>query len=119
MGIDLCHKFDRKVRRTAPRSWNEKKIAVCVGPSLTTIESIKFLPLRWLLCVLRPARARIINAGGETISSTNWPFVRPKAKTLCCCKDVARIVKPKSTLALLLCSWQSYKAFCSFKGAQV
>uniref|UniRef100_A0A915EI33 Large ribosomal subunit protein eL18 n=1 Tax=Ditylenchus dipsaci TaxID=166011 RepID=A0A915EI33_9BILA len=62
---------------------NEKKIAVCVGPSLTTIESIKFLPLRWLLCVLRPLLVLGLSMlVARQFPSTNWPFVRPRRKHL-------------------------------------
>uniref|UniRef100_A0A1I8BVC0 Large ribosomal subunit protein eL18 n=1 Tax=Meloidogyne hapla TaxID=6305 RepID=A0A1I8BVC0_MELHA len=136
MGIDIDHKYDRKVRRTAPKSddpylrvlvklyryltkrvdtkkrfnavvlkrlymskrnrpplsisrivrnfkrpGNEKKIVVCVG-TVTDDKRIYKVPAM-TVCALRftsAARARIIKAGGETITFDQLALRAPKGE---------------------------------------
>uniref|UniRef100_A0A915EET9 Large ribosomal subunit protein eL18 n=1 Tax=Ditylenchus dipsaci TaxID=166011 RepID=A0A915EET9_9BILA len=137
MGIDLCHKFDRKVRRTAPKSEDpylrvltklyrylanrvegpnkfnkvivkrlfmakrnlpplsiarlvrtsrslemKRRLPFALGPSLTTIESIKSVPAITVAAMrfTAAARARIINAGGEAITVDQLALRSPKGE---------------------------------------
>uniref|UniRef100_A0A915D6C4 Large ribosomal subunit protein eL18 n=1 Tax=Ditylenchus dipsaci TaxID=166011 RepID=A0A915D6C4_9BILA len=158
MGIDLCHKYDRKVRRTAPKSedpylrvlvklyrylanrvegsnkfnkvvlkrlfmakrnrpplsiarlvrnvrkpGNEKKIVVVAG-AVTDDKRIYQVPAVTVAALrfTSAARARIIKAGGETITFDQLALRAPKGENTLLIQGPRKFVKPRSTLVLLL-----------------
>uniref|UniRef100_A0A915D7D1 Large ribosomal subunit protein eL18 n=1 Tax=Ditylenchus dipsaci TaxID=166011 RepID=A0A915D7D1_9BILA len=158
MGIDLCHKYDRKVRRTAPKSedpylrvlvklyrylanrvegsnkfnkvvlkrlfmakrnrpplsiarlvrnvrkpGNEKKIVVVAG-AVTDDKRIYQVPAVTVAALrfTSAARARIIKAGGETITFDQLALRAPKGENTLLIQGPRKSRETRSTLVLLL-----------------